>query len=901
MNTVNFELNGKLVAAGYGPGTTLLKYLRNKECLKGTKEACSTGHCGACTVLINDEARRSCITLLKNLEGAKVLTIEGLSPEGVAHPIQKALLDVGAVQCGYCTPGMVMAIKALLDRHKNPTAGQINEALKHNYCRCTGYVKIIEAIHLAAKRLNENPDAAPEYFMEKTEIVMGTTGADMEAPAGKVMGQSLWDMEGLAKAQGRLQFTGDYEFAGMLQGAVVWTAIPCGKILDIDTGEAAGMPGVVRIFTCKDVPGQNGFGQLIPDQPVFCQDRVAFIGDGVALVVAETEEQARAAAGKVKVAYEKLPGIYTMEKAVENESLFKTTFYETGDVEEAKKAENLEIVKVNYDIPWQEHACMETEAAIALPEGEGIALYCSTQSPYELQEMIAKVLAVAPEHVRVIAPPLGGGFGKKCDPYMEPMAAVAAWHLKRPVRLVLNRRESLRRTTKRHPFKIDYEVGLSKDGVIQYVDAFFLMDGGPYMNLTPGVLEQSMIFSCGPYRIPSGRVLGKALKTNNVLGGAFRGFGINQAAIAVEVALDIGAQRLGLDPFEVRMKNGVKPGDVTFTGQHVDYSVGILDTVRLCKEGLEKALKEYEGKYPKGSKVLGWGMASGYKNVGVGKGVTDDGGAIITLLEDGSWELRVSGVDMGQGFRTAMLQLCAEALDAEPDKITVISGDTARTIRHGQAVSERQTLCSGRAVVEACKAIKQKLAEKPWQPGETCSAEYTFTAPKTYALHDNEGRKAAGDRYRNYPSYAYTTQGVIVEVDKETGEVKVLKVVACHDVGRAINPHIIEGQIQGSCSMGIGWALTESFCSAEGIPLQNHYKDLGMPRIDETPLYDLILVENPEPLGPYGAKGISEVATVPMTPAVMNAVSKAIGVRVTGIPLTKEKILSAINDRGSDK
>lgn len=897
MNTVSFELNDKLVTAEYEPKTTLLKYLRNEECLKGTKEACSTGHCGACTVIIDGKAKRSCIVLLKSLEGARVLTIEGLSREGVLHPVQKALLDVGAVQCGYCTPGMVMAIKALLDQHKQPTSDQINEALKYNYCRCTGYVKIIEAIYLAAKRMYEDPEAEPDYFMEKTEIVMGTSGADIKVPSGKSMGQSLWDMEGLAKVQGTLEFTGDYEFEGMLQAATVWAEIPCGRILDIDTAEAAAMPGVVRLFTYKDVPGQNAIGQIIPDQPVFCEDKVSFIGDAVAMVVAETEDQARDAAKKVKVSYEKLPGIYTMEDAVKNESMFKTIFYETGNVDEAKKAEDVEVVKINYDIPRQEHACMETEAAVALCEDKGITVYCTTQSPYELQRMLARVLNLSPERIRIIAPPLGGAFGKKCDPYMEPMVAVAVWILKRPVRLVLNRRESLLRTTKRHSYKIDYEIGVSKDGLIQYVDANFLMDGGPYMNLSPGVLEQSMIFSCGPYRIPSGRVLGKALKTNNVLGGAFRGFGINQAAVAIEVALDVACERLGLNPFEVRLKNGVKSGDVTFTGQHVEYSVGILDTVRLCKESLEKALKGYEGKYPNGSKVLGWGMASGYKNVGVGKGVTDDGGAIITLREDGSWELRASGIDMGQGFRTAMLQLCAEALDVEPDKITVISGDTGRTLRHGQAVSERQTLCSGRAVVEACEAIKRKLAEKPWKPGETYSAEYAFIAPKTYALHDNEGRKAAGDQYRNYPSYAYTTQGVIVEVDKKTGEVKVLKVVACHDVGRAINPHIIEGQIHGSCSMGIGWALTERLSSSEGIPLQKHYKDLGMPRIDETPLYDLILVENPEPIGPYGAKGISEVATVPMTPAVMNAVSNALGSRFISIPITKEKVLAAVKDQ----
>jgi CO/xanthine dehydrogenase Mo-binding subunit/aerobic-type carbon monoxide dehydrogenase small subunit (CoxS/CutS family) len=894
MPEVQLKINGNPVTAEYAPEMTLLQYLRNVACLRGAKEGCGTGHCGACSVLINGRVRRACVTKLQRLEGADILTIEGLSTGDELHPIQKAYLDVGAIQCGYCTPGMILATNALLDRNPNPARGEILKALKHNYCRCTGYVKIIEAVELAARWLSGEENAVVTNAMEKTTIVTGTTGAEMEVPQGKAMGISVWDMDGIAKARGTLKYTDDYVLPSMLYGGVIWSGEPHARIIHIDAAEALAMDGVTAVITAKDVPGINGFGLLTPDQPVFCDKEVNFIADVVAVVVAEDEYTARTAAKKVKVEYEPMPGIFEIDQAENQNSIFKEISYAVGDVDGAKNDPDLLKLRLHYDIPRQEHACMETESAIGVWNPDGMTVYCTTQSPYEVREMLSAVLKMNVDQIRIIAPPLGGAFGKKCDPYMEAAAAVASYMLQRPVKITLNREESLNLSTKRHPYKIDYEIGLRKDGRIHFVDAYFKTDAGPYRNLSPGVLEQSMIFCCGPYRIPNGRVQGKALKTNNTLSGAFRGFGINQAAISIEVALDIAAEKLGIDPFELRLRNAVDSGDVTFSGQRVEYSVGIRDTVALCRDRMYEVLKDYEGQYPNGTKVLGWGMASGYKNVGVGKGVPDDGGAILTKTVDGKIELRVSGIDMGQGFRTAMRQLAAEALDEGLENIYLINGDTNLTPKHGQAVSERQTLNSGNAVVRAAKLLREKLEQDPWKQGKTRSARYDYVAPKTYALHDHEGRIKAGVHYRNYPSYAYTTQGVILEVDTASGKIKVLKIVAVHDVGRAINPHIIEGQIEGSCSMGIGYALTEHFDVVEGRPTEKYYGKLGMPTIDETPEYELILVEDPEPEGPFGAKGISEVATVPMTPAIMNAVYRATGLRFFTLPITPEAVLDGL-------
>ena len=323
--------------------------------------------------------------------------------------------------------------------------------------------------------------------------------------------------------------------------------------------------------------------------------------------------------------------------------------------------------------------------------------------------------------------------------------------------------------------------------------------------------------------------------------------------------------------------------------------MGMMDTINQCEKSLKKALKKYEGQYPKGSKVLGWGMASGFKNVGVGKGIfTDDGACKLILQGDGRLHMIVSGTDMGQGFRTAMTQIAAETLDMDICDIYITNGDTELTIPTGESVSERQTLCGGRAVYEACAKLKQDLDSRPWQPGEERRAEYYYASDPCFAIGDFEGAKKRGAKYRNFPAYAYATQVAIVEVDKETGEVRLLKVIAAHDVGRAINPHIIEGQMHGSCSMGQGYALTEGYPTENGYPVKTLYRQLGLPRAEDTPDYEIILIEDPEPQGPFGAKGISEVATVPVTPAILNAVSRAIGVRINKVPASPEVVLEAI-------
>ncbi|MGN0267451.1 MAG: molybdopterin-dependent oxidoreductase [Lachnospiraceae bacterium] len=900
MEKVTFILNGNEVTAEYKEKQTLLKYLRNAECMKGTKEACSTGHCGACSVLINGELARSCVTLMRTLEGKSVETIENASNDTILPVIQRSFLDAGAVQCGFCTPGMVMVAKALLLKTLTPTLEDIYEGLKNNYCRCTGYVKIIEGIKLSAARLRGEDISLEDVQINDPTVIM--VGKKQVVPEidGRWVGKSVWDVDGMAKAGGTLKYCDDFEADEfgedvMLHGAFVFAPVPHAKINGVDYSAAEKAEGVVRIVTHKDVPGLNKIGTWTPDQPIFCTDEVRFLGDYIALVVADTEAHARAAVKLVKVDYIELPGIYSMAEGVKADSYIVQTGRTAGDVDAAKKTSDLVTVRVSKDIQPQDHVCMEPISSIGYGKDGKITVYSCTQAPFEIRTMLAKNLNMPEEKIRVVATPLGGGFGKKCDSFLEAPAAVAGLVCQKPVKITLTRYEDILETTKRHGYHTDYEIGFTKDGRFQYLDSFMISDGGPYEAESYGTLMTGCLMSGGPYIIPNVRVDARCIRSNNLQGGAFRGYGINQAAISIETAIDMMAEKLNIDPFELRRRNAVYPGSYSVGGELLESSMGMHDTIDQCEIALKEALKEYEGKYPNGTRVLGWGVASGFKNSGIGKGIfIDDGACKLTLLPDGRLQMIVSGTDMGQGFRTAMVQIAAETMNMDMANIDIIIGDTDITIPTGESVAERQTLCDGRAVYEACMLLKKELEENPWKPGESRYAEYYFQAPECFAIGNFEGAAARGIKYRNFPAYAYATQAAIVEVDTATGETKLLKVIAAHDVGRAINPRIIEGQMQGSVSMGQGYALTEGHPTRGGYPVKKLYKDLGLPKASETPLYKLILIEDPEPIGPYGAKGISEVATVPITPAILNAISRAIGIRINKVPASPAVILEAI-------
>lgn len=888
--TVSFILNGRRVEIEPNEGMTVLSYLRNVEHLMGSKLGCGTGHCGACTILLDGQPTRACLLKLSRIDGKCVTTIEGLqSEDGSLHPIQTAFLEMGAVQCGFCTPAMVLTAKALLDANPTPTRSEICKAFSHNYCRCTGYTKIIKAVEFArdllfAKVQDDQP------LLEETRYVVQGGG---EQQHFKVLGKRCLDWDGRQKVSGGLLFADDMTREGMLIGRPVFSEHAHAVIVDIKVEDALAVPGVVAVLTSSDVPSVNGFGMVVADQPVLCKDEVNFVGDVVALVVADTEKAAQEGARRVKVQYETLPGTFDIDTPKAQGNVIREIYHTQGDFESVRDEKDLLVLKGHFETTWVEHAYLEPESVISYPENGKLVVMTPTQAPFELRRQIANVLALPLQAVRVIVTPLGGGFGGKGDATVQPLCALAAHILACPVKITLTRKESLSMSTKKHPYHMDYEIGLDREGSLRYVDADLVSDGGPYANLSPRVIDQSCIFAVGPYRVGAGRVRGRCIRTNNVLSSAMRGFGINQVSFAMEVLLDQAAEKLGLDPFVLREKNAFVPGDQTFSGEVLSESVGMVDTIQACREDVQKVLALYRGMYPNGSKALGVGMASCFKNVGAGKGRVDNAGATVSRSSGGRFSLAVSGVDMGQGFRTAMAQLASETLGVPIDMIDVLNGDTDVTSIHGSAVGERQTLVSGMAVMKACQLFLDTSKGMP--DGEPFSVHYDHEAVRTFSLGDEEGRRSVPPgQYKNYPTYTYATQAVILEVDKASGKVQVLDVIVSNDAGRVLNPTILEGQIEGCCSMGIGYALSEQFKMQDGIPLSTTFGALGVPRMDTTPAYHISFIEDPEPFGPYGAKGISEVGTVPMTAAILNALHDALGVRINTIPATPEVILAAL-------
>ncbi|HEX6025228.1 MAG TPA: molybdopterin cofactor-binding domain-containing protein [Solirubrobacter sp.] len=921
LHQTEFTLNGQPIRASVHPRKSLMRYLRDDLGLMGTKDGCGSGDCGTCAVLVNGKREDACTFLMRRTNGAVIETIDGLAePNGRLHPIQAAFLHKGAVQCGFCIPGMIMATKALLERNPDPSGDEIREGLKANICRCTGFEPIFDAVKQAAEWMRDE-DAYDDW-----------------EPTYGPMGTSAVLVDGIKSVQGRLEYADDLTVPGMLHGKVVWSEHPFARILSVDVSQAAEAEGVQRVLTAEDVPGINAHGRTVPDQPVFCHDYVRFTGDPIALVLADSPEAAEEAVKLVRVSYEPLEGLFDPRDSLKPDApllvesapgnVCKTVDHKVGDVGAAFETA-AHVVEGHFGTQRQDHAYLEPLACLGeIAEDGTVVIKVPTQAPFESREQLARILDLPREKIRIIATPIGGGFGGKLEIAVEAMVAVATYRTRKPVKLTLTRAETLRTAVKRHPFLCDYKVATDAEGHLLAVDAEMICDGGPYTGNSPRVIDQASIFSCGPYRVPNVRVYGRAVHTNNPLGGAFRGYGINQAAVAIESLIDELALKLDMDPFELRRINMLKEGDSTITGQYLPSSVGALATLDACKAAFDEEWPTYREMAKPGYRV-GYGVAAGYKNVGAGKGKIDDSGATFRLRRGGRIELRASVVDMGQAIRTTMVQLASESTGIPFGTFDLITQDTALTHPHRSASGQRQTLVSGNAVVMAGREFKEKLLamvsewsghevealavvgnevrtawsqyrveetvmtlaevfDRARSEGKELKTEAVYIAPQTWPLSDQEARRTVPkERYRNYPTYAYATQVAIVGVDEATGRVDVLRVIAAHDVGVAINPQQIRGQIIGSVSMGQGLALSENYPAVNGSPPWRRldYRRLGVPTATDATSVRVEIVEDPFPEGPYGAKGISEIATVPSTPAILNAIHNATGVRIYELPV----------------
>lgn len=827
--------------------TTLLDYLRNTLHLTGTKNGCSEGACGTCSVIINGKLRKSCTQKLSRLDNAEVITIEGLSDREKAV-YSYAFTEAGAVQCGFCTPGMIMAAKALIDTNQSPTRDDVKKALRGNICRCTGYVKIENAVLLAAELIRNNAEI-PE------EDINPRISGDMAR------------IDAREKALGTGVYTDDIHIEGMVYASPVRAPKPRIRLQDIDISEAEKEEGFIAIITADDVPN-NIHGHLLADWPVIIKKGYTsqYIGDALCIAVAETEEALGRIKARIRIKYEELEGVFSPEEALSEKiqvhegksNVMDHEHISRGNAEKALSESDF-IVDRTYTTPFTEHAFMEPECAIALPYDDGVFVYASDQSVYDDQREIARMLNLPKEKVRVQATLVGGGFGGKEDMSVQHHCALCAYLLKRPVKIRLTRQESLEVHPKRHPMKIHIRLGADAQGIIKGMKAEILADTGAYASLGGPVLQRACTHASGPYDFQNFEVDGKAMYTNNVPSGAFRGFGVTQSCFAMESAMDELAALVSLDPFEIRMRNVLRPGDVMPNGQIAGPDTGIIECLEAVKDTYYSSDRT--------------GLAVAMKNSGVGVGVPDAGRCILSV-ENGKIHIRSSAACMGQGIGTVMLQIAAETLKMKRDMFIVEPPDTERTPDSGTSTASRQTAFTGEAVRLASLKLLDSLKTKSLEEleGEEFKAEFDFPTDPITSTKPNPVSHLA---------YSYSAQ--VAELD-ENGRIK--KITAACDAGTVINMKAIEGQIEGGVLMGMGYALTEDFITENGM-VKSKYATLGLLRTTDRPEIETILVHGKGKLGSsYGAKGIGELCTIPTAPAIANAYRRQDKKERYSLPLT---------------
>lgn len=876
LHDIELTVNGRPRKLSVRPDESLLDALRNRCGIVSTKDGCQPqAQCGCCLALIDGLPKVTCAVPATKADGKEIVTLEGLAEEE-RDLLSRSFVAAAGLQCGFCIPGIALQAKALLDKNPSPTRDEIARSLSGHLCRCTGYIKIFEAIELlAAARRGE---AVPE------PVTDGGVGA------------SLARVDGLANVLGDKPYIDDMTRPDLLHGAVVLSPHARARVLSIDTSRAEAHPGVAAVVTANDVPGDRWVGLLDADWPVFVAEgeEVRCVGDVLAAVAAEDEATARAAAALVDVEYEVLEPVLDPEAALAPDAprvnprqgkpavepgswnVLSTTVIRRGDAEAALAA-SAHVVSETFETQRIEHLFLEPESALAEPVGDGrLRLYTQGQGIFDDRRQVAGVLGIAPEDLEVELVPNGGAFGGKEDMSIQAQTALLAHVTGRPVKLTLDREESIRLHPKRHPITMRYRAGCDEEGRLTAVVADMVGDTGAYASVGAKVLERAGGHACGAYRVPNVAIEAKAVITNNPPCGAMRGFGANQAHFGIEGCLDLLAEKAGLDGWEIRYRNAVEVGDAVTTGQVLEKSVGVKKTLEAVKDRYYEALAA-------GRAV---GIACGIKNSGIGNGAPEWGKARLVVEDDGTVALYNGYTEMGQGLLTVLVQFAVEVtgLPASTFRPRV---DSTFELDCGQTTGSRATLFGGLAVQRAGEKLKADLdagRELADLAGEVYEGEVLIddtTAP---------GQEQPGTSPKTHTTYGFATQLCILD-----GEGRVERVVAAHDVGRAVNPALCEGQVEGSVHMGLGYALTEELPCPDGMPATFKLRELGVLRPKDMPEVEVVLVEEPEPEGPFGAKGVGEIGLVPTAAAVAGALAAHDGVRRTVLPMKDSPAAKAMS------
>ncbi|MEG0584206.1 MAG: selenium-dependent xanthine dehydrogenase [Cetobacterium sp.] len=849
-----FKINDKEIKTT--KNMSLLNFLRDEMQITSVKNGCSEGACGTCMVLLDKKAFRACLLTTEKINGKSIMTVEGIE-EKERKIYEWAFAEAGAVQCGFCIPGMVISSKGLLDININPTENDIKKALRGNICRCTGYVKIIEAVMKVAKAIREGYEPDNSY-------------------TGKI-GERTPRIDAQDKISGKAIYSEDLKIENLYYGGAVRTKYPRALVKKINTSKALETSGVESVYLASDIPGNRNIGHLSFisdwDALIAVGEITRYIGDAVALVLAKDKESLKRGIAAIEVEYEELQPLTSPKMSLEENApkihekgnvLFSQKL-SRGNVENALKSSKY-VVTHTYKTPFTEHAYLEPESAIAVPTKHGVHLYTSSQSIYDEQREVSRLLGVDPSLVEVTSNYVGGGFGGKEDMSVQHHAALMAYLSKKNVQVTLSRQESINVSTKRHAMEIEMTTSCDENGILTGMKCNILSDTGAYSSLGGPVLQRACTHASGPYNYHNIEVLGTAVYTNNPPGGAFRGFGVTQSAFATEANLNKLAELVGISPWEIRFKNAIEPGMTLPNGQIADEGTALKETLLAVKD------------YYDNNEIVG--ISCAMKNAGIGVGLPDVGRAIISI-ERGKLHIRCSASCIGQGFATIATQIACEELGIDRSFIVVEAPNTVRTPNSGTTTASRQTVFSGEAVRCAALKVKKFLQTETFTnksleyifknfDGEEFTGEYSGVTDAMSSEKENP---------MSHVAYGYATQ--VVKLD-EAG--KVLEVVAAHDVGKAINPTAVEGQIEGGVVMGLGYALTEDFILENGIPKQK-FGTLGLLRATDIPKIQSIIIEkNVEELT-YGAKGVGEITTIPTAPAVQGAYYKLDKIFRTELPL----------------
>ena len=907
LEKISFTVNGHSASLEVRVDQTLLSVIREDLGLTGAKHGCESNSCGACTVVLNGNAVRACKIPATAAHHGNLLTIEGVGRDNL-HILQYNFLTFGAVQCGFCSPGMIMEAYALLNKNPNPSKSEIRRVMKPHLCRCTGYLPIEDAILATASELKDHsPKDFPQLYADKdTRSIYGRN---------KVTGAAL--------------FTEDIKMPSFLIGIPVLSNEVNALIQAVDVETACKEPGVVSIFRAEDIPGENTLGRWKQDRPLLADSRIKFAGDIVALVIGNTESAARAAAKKVILRTKSTKPVLTIDESLESDTValhgsgnIAAEIYINKSVDESSTANTMRSIKDTFQTQFIEHALLEKECAAAyFDENNILTVVAPSQNVFFDRFEILRILGLSTREtnrIRIIQATTGAAFGKREDIIAQPLAALATWVLKCPVKVLFSREESFLCTTKRHPFTIKHETRVDECNRPISQKVKLLADTGAYSSWAPNILRKASVHSCGPYEIPQIEIHGKSVFTNNAFSGAMRGFGATQAHFAAEHHMEQIANVCKIDPLELRIQWCLRNGSFTSTGQKL--------TSFHLKELLINARDVFpwygcaRGKKIENGHAIGFGVAAAYYGIGYGNGLPDKSHVKLTIESSGKVTLYTGAIDYGQGSDAVFLRMITQVLGAPMRSIRIISGDTMTTPDCGSTVASRQTFVTGHAVVDACGKIVQKLmpfamhklhvadpsqvliSEAGWCRigGENLDWNQLVSSAtqncgrldvqsrffnKTEKLNSISGQ---GNVYRTYSSAVACAE---VSVNLDSGKIHVVRILSLHDSGKIINPVMARSQVIGGIVMAAGMALQEKYSIQNGIPLSRDFDTYPLPRFGDIPDISVIFMEFPDPSGPMGAKGLGEPAMLAAGPAIVNAVNDALGKRINQIPLVKSRIL----------